>query len=382
MRSSAERLCREITRIVHEGLGFPELADRAGCIIRREFGADGACWLSFDPATLLPTGHVAQHSMRAEDFPLLVRNELMEEDVNKFVVLNGSDAPSGALCIATEAVPERSARFRTILAASGVSDELRVVLRDDARCWGAVVLYRRGEAPPFSEGEIDVAAQLSPLLAEGMRKGILLRAVERGGGPEAPGVVVLSAGNEMESLTEQARFWLDCIVDAGSDASALPVIIFSVAELARSLVTASGEKGRLARARVPIRNGRWLTVHASVLGPPEEGRVAVIIDPTPSPDIAPLIAEAYRLSRRENDVTALVLQGMSTAQIAEHLHVTAYTVQDHLKSIFNKVGVRSRGELASQLFFSHYVPQLTNSFETPAGSRVTWTHGSASAPAN
>jgi DNA-binding CsgD family transcriptional regulator len=33
-------------------------------------------------------------------------------------------------------------------------------------------------------------------------------------------------------------------------------------------------------------------------------------------------------------------------------------VQDHLKSIFDKVGVGTRGELVARLFFEHYAPEL------------------------
>ena len=68
------------------------------------------------------------------------------------------------------------------------------------------------------------------------------------------------------------------------------------------------------------------------------------------PELAPLIADAYGFTERERLVTELVARGYSTGQIAARLHLSAYTVQDHLKAIFDKSGTGSRGELVARLF--------------------------------
>jgi DNA-binding NarL/FixJ family response regulator len=84
-----------------------------------------------------------------------------------------------------------------------------------------------------------------------------------------------------------------------------------------------------------------------------------VLEAARPPEMAPLIADAYGLTARERLVTELVARGLSTNDIAGELHLSAYTVQDHLKSIFEKSGTGSRGDLVARLFIDHYAPRLT-----------------------
>ena len=65
---------------------------------------------------------------------------------------------------------------------------------------------------------------------------------------------------------------------------------------------------------------------------------------------ARMIADAHELTERERAVTRLVAHGLATGAIAERLHISPWTVQDHLKSIFEKLGVSTRGELVARVF--------------------------------
>jgi DNA-binding CsgD family transcriptional regulator len=351
-----KRVRDEVVRLSARGLDVASFFDEAGAILRKAVPFDGFCSMTVDPATMLLTSHIAHDSVRPEDVPRLGRNEFLEEDVNKFGVLARAPRPAGLLTDATEYLPERSPRYREILRPNGFRDELRFTLLDDGACWGWVALYRREESGDFEVTEATLTASLSELLARGLRRAILLAGVPTDDTPDTPGLILLAAGGTVEAMTPAAERWLSELIAAAPAAGDLPAVVNSVAY--RALLTARGGDPEGARARVPTSGGTWLVIHGSVIGDPAEGRIAVILEPARSPEIAPLIVAAYGLTPREREVTQLVLHGLSTAEIAGRLHLSEYTVQDHLKAIFEKVGVRSRRELVAQIFFQHYVPRL------------------------
>ena len=108
------------------------------------------------------------------------------------------------------------------------------------------------------------------------------------------------------------------------------------------------------------RRAQWLVVRGTTIGDEAGGQTAVMIEPPRPHELAPLAAEAYELTERERAVTELVAQGLATTATADRLSISAWTVQDHLKSIFEKVDVGTRGELIARVFFDPDVPGLTD----------------------
>jgi DNA-binding CsgD family transcriptional regulator len=170
--------------------------------------------------------------------------------------------------------------------------------------------------------------------------------------------VVLSQDWDVESATPGVERWLAELPDGDWDGGRLPSSVLAVAGRARRTAEDPDSPGEIAVARVLARSGTWVVLHGAALVTNGARRVAVIVEPGHPARISPLLMSAYGLTEREQDVTRLVLQGESTAQIAERLVVSPHTVQQHLKNVFEKTGVRSRRDLVGKVFFSHYEPRM------------------------
>jgi len=136
--------------------------------------------------------------------------------------------------------------------------------------------------------------------------------------------------------------------------------MYTVAARLQALEQAGDTRAsQMPRVRLRTRSRQWLVLHASRMsGPALSAQIAVILEVAQSLEIAPLIIQAYHLSKREGELTLLVVRGLSTGEIANELHISTNTVQDHLKAIFEKVGVRSRRELIAQIFTQQYQPRI------------------------
>jgi len=116
--------------------------------------------------------------------------------------------------------------------------------------------------------------------------------------------------------------------------------------------------------------GTWLVLHGGLLGAPRSGEVAVFIQRAHPTLVAPILLKAYGLTPREQEVTQLLLRGATTIQAAQRLAVSPHTINDHIKSIFEKTGARTRGELSATLFFGEHLPRIQN--RVPVGDDASF----------
>jgi len=108
------------------------------------------------------------------------------------------------------------------------------------------------------------------------------------------------------------------------------------------------------RLPLVISNGRAVEVSMHLSASPDDpaARVCVVTlterEALSVSDVR-LYLEKRGISSREAEVVDGVLRGLRNAEIARELFICEYTVKDHLKRVFAKLGVSSRGGLVQAL---------------------------------
>lgn len=342
-RLNLHGLGTELEILASRGLPSHEFRHEAMARVKHLVDADAYCFGTADPHSLVMTS-TASDGVDREQGPELYRNEYHEPDFAKHADLARGRRPVQVLLDETAGEPVRSARYREILAPMGIGHELRAVAAEDGVTWGFVHLFRTHGHPGFSADEAAVLRTVSRHLARGLRAAALapLTSVPR---DAAPSMIVMDAADRVLVASGVAGELLGGLADPEAPQD-LPDVVLSLAARARG-IGARGE-GEAAAARMRGADGRWWLLHASATTG-DDTRVAVIVQPASGPDVAFLILRGLDLSAGEIAVVQLVLAGRSTKEIADHLVISPWTVQDRLKRIFEKVGVRSRRELVARV---------------------------------
>jgi DNA-binding CsgD family transcriptional regulator len=366
-----ERVRQDIDVLSRAGLDTATFVNEVDASLQRAVPFRASCVAMVDPASLLLTGtfkfgELYGNDTKDHEWGLIEYS--LEED-SCFADLAVREVPAMAMQLQTGGDTHRSARMRELIHPHfGYSDELRLVARHGHQAWGGLALFRAAGDPAFTDTEVAYLAALSPVIALGLRSGLLARlSADAGsrGGESWPAVVIVGSDDTVQQLSVGAEHVLRDLAAGPNMADASGIVGALVAGARRY---GAGLAPSLPQARVRLHSGRWLVLHASPLA--GLGRassdVVITMEEARPPEIVPLVVAAFDLTPRERDVAQLVLQGVETKEIAATLHMSRYTVQDHLKSIFEKADVRSRRELIARVFFDQYLPRMGGDL-TPSG---------------
>jgi DNA-binding CsgD family transcriptional regulator len=348
VRDRVERVCRKATDPLQLFRDVVPALDRA-------VSSDLWCGLLLDPATVMNTGGYHDEGLPLEVLPRLLELEVGAQDVNHFPDLARDRSGVATIHRGTRGRPEQSARYRDVMVPAGMGPELRAVLRDRSRMWGALVFFRENGAPDFTEAEIELVAALAPDIGAAVRRTLLVTEIAHRDAEDGPGMAVLRVDGvaiELEMASRAARVLLEQMPDTRLDGVPVGVVL-----LVSRLIAAGG---RRQSARVRLTTGRWVSVQVDVLETnPDDApeRLSLVIEPLAPYQLAEVIAEAYGLTAREREVARLVVAGNSNPEVAAALSISVTTVQDHLKKVFAKLGVASRYELTARMFFDQYLPR-------------------------
>ena len=317
------------------------LRHEAVVLLQRTIGFDRWCWPLADPEALIPLSGLAQHDY-GPSVPRVLELEFSGADVAAMDDVARRGSPVGALSRETGGDLSRSPRWDEVLRLLGIGDEAVLACRDRLGCWGWLKAYRDRSDRAFSPDELVLLADVAAALGRGLRRAHGRTASAPPLASMSAGVVALDDRLAPVSTTAAAREWMGALPGAAAYSAfgMLPAMVYPVAMKAR--------RGEVARVVERTVEGRWVLIEAATLDGAGAASVAVTFrDPTPA-ETFDRLSRIYGLTSRERDVVAAVSGGHDTAAMSALLSISPLTVQDHLKAIFDKTGVRSRTALASR----------------------------------
>lgn len=332
------------------GLVLDEYMDEVLSLLRRAVPTEGSCIATVDPASVM-IGASYRHDLAdtSGTAQFFYYEYAAGGDVSLWADLARRPFGVGILHDEAGGDPQRSNRYRNVVKPLiGATHEMRGVARRGGVTWGAFALYRGAESPPFNAAEAEYMHRLEGILADGLRAGLATSTMEATHTEEGPAILVFDGKGQLQYATDAARRRA-----AGFDGDLdtdLPTPVAGVLSRLRH-----GDESA-PRLRAQHRDGTWYVFQAARFRD-DDGRVmqyAVTIEEGTPNEIVPLLMSAHGLTLRETRIVQAMMRGDSTHAIAQALHISPYTVQDHFKAIFAKFGVSSRREVASRLYYTVY----------------------------
>jgi DNA-binding CsgD family transcriptional regulator len=341
---SIERLCRGT--FTAKALREEVIAE-----VRRVVRFDAYLFALTDPVTRVATSPLADTPMVPwARLPELIRARYLTT-VNRWPELLEAKTPSASLLGTTEGNPSRSRLWQQVQRELGVTDVATAPFGDRHGSWGLLELWRTDGS--FTPAELGYLGALAPYVVPALRSALARTFVDTPDQllPVGPAVVMLDPDLQVRSQTAGAAAALLQLNPPDEPMTPIPAAAYNVAA---ALVAA--EEGVVVGepwSRVHLGGSRWVTVKADRMGAggvtdAAQRDIAVSIEPSTPAERTDLFARVHGLSARETEVLTLLGNGLSSHEVADRLVLSEHTVNDHVKSVLEKTGARTRQVLMSR----------------------------------
>ena len=349
MSNGGERagLVREVSRACAAPLSARELQRRVLDALGRVIRFDAYVWVLTDPVTCVGATPLADVPCLPE-LPTLIRLKYLTPQ-NRWTSLRHNEV--ARLAHSTKGDLSQSLLWRELLGRYGVSDVASTVFRDRFGCWAFLDLWRiAADRERFTESEAQLMSAVAGEVTAGLRRAQAATFTSRADTRQSAGagVLLLSPALEVRAQTSQTEEYLAALLPSTADAPPIPAIAYNTA--AQLLAVEAGVDRHAACTRVPLVGSQWLTLRAARIGTAgsrEDRDIAVTIEQSSPADRLAVFRAAFALTQRETDVLLHLASGQDSRQIAADLFVSEHTVQDHVKALLAKTGLRSRSALLS-----------------------------------
>lgn len=333
----------DLRAMCYEELPTMVLLERVTERLQHVIGADAFCSHQLDLATGFPIAAV-MHGWPEHAKQLLVEHVLLVSPATDTAHFfrSGSRARTVAEILADSDMPARDPYYTHHLLPFGYQHEVQVLCGVRGESHAVIALTRKPTAM-YTPRDQRFLAALAPHIGAGLARARIQELLASPRGTEI-GMLIVDQAGRVELTNQIAEQWLAADVSTYWPYG-LPLLVHHFAK--RNL---DADDVRFAPVELthPATGGRYRLHWEHRPGVDGARRTVILLEPVRMAD-QPEALRRLGLTAREIDVTVGVLRGLTLKEIAVQLRCSPHTATQHLQSVFLKLDVSSRGELAARL---------------------------------
>lgn len=363
---SSDRLRKAFAagRTASSSAGREDLYNRALPMLQRVLRADSVALFEWSDENDRPFRGVTSHDLPADALSMWTRDFQAIDPLLKHCSAQVKGQME-RIILSSDVVPRREfvqTRFyREFLAPFSIHHIMQVGLYDGQGDPFAILRFHRSqEAPAFSARAVYLAELAAPHFSDALLR---LRAGQSLAESNFVVELMLSGSAEEGVALLDRRLNIlyasplaeEIIENDPANSGETPVDRSAWAEVLRRCKRLRRETGGLASTSATVELDTYAGTREIEVrylrgdGEESEGQFVVKFGAeTKSPTCRKRLS-GYGITRREGDIVRLVVRGFTNAEIAEQLCISLRTVENHLRSLYSKVGVNSRTGLVFKL---------------------------------